>query len=385
MRTRKAVGALAEDRLLLLPLFPMNRPISYRIAMLCGAAVALCLPACKRPEIRVYTILKHAPEASPVPSEAPLQLSDAKAKHLRPKLDYQLPAGWKDLGPNQFSLVNFSIATPKGEATVNITPLSGMDGKDAMIVNMWRSQVGQPPLDDAEAEKSLSPVEIGGESGRLFEVTGAHEGGQPLEIITAFVHRPDGSWFYKLQGSAEAVASQKEAFVNFLKTVKVKPGTEETAETAPTAPPRSLEKNPAEPGTPVTHMVAPEGWKEQAPGQMQVAKFTVEKDGGHAEVSVSIFDSDTGGTLGNVNRWRRMLGLGDVDENGLQECVTTLGGAHFDGAPGPILADLTNENRRLLGAIVPREGKWWFYKMVGDAPVVNAEHDAFVQFVKNQP
>jgi hypothetical protein len=328
--------------------------------------------------------LKHAPEASPVPSEAPLQLSEAKAKHLRPKLDYQLPAGWKDLGPNQFSLVNFSIATPKGEATVNITPLSGMGGKDAMIVNMWRSQVGQPALDDAEAEKSFSPVDIGGESGRLFEVTGSREG-QTLEIITAFVHRPDGSWFYKLQGSGEAVASQKEAFINFLKTVKVKPGTDAAPETALAAQSRPVENNPQEPATPAVHLVAPEGWKEQAPGQMQVAKFAVDKDGGHADVSVSIFGSDTGGTLGNVNRWRRQLGLGDVDENGLQECVTTLGGAHFDGAPGPILANLSNDTHRLLGAIVPREGKWWFYKMVGDASVVNAEHDAFVQFVKSQP
>ena len=38
-----------------------------------------------------------------------------------------------------------------------------------------------------------------------------------------------------------------------------------------------------------------------------------------------------------------------------------------------------------LGAIVPKEGHWWFYKMLGDAATVNAEHDAFVQFVKSQP
>jgi len=100
---------------------------------------------------------------------------------------------------------------------------------------------------------------------------------------------------------------------------------------------------------------------------------------------VSVFGSDTGGTLSNVNRWRRQMGLGDVDEAGLAECVTTLGGSPIDGAPGPVLADISKENRRLLGAIVPREGKWWFYKMLGDASVVNAEHDTFVQFVKSQP
>jgi len=299
----------------------------------------------------------------------------------RPKLDYQLPAGWKDAGPSEISMVNFRIPTPNGEAMVNITPLHGMKGKDSMIVNMWRQQVNEAPLDEAAAQASLTPVDIGGEQGKLFEVTGAADG-QKVEIITAFVHREDGSWFYKLQGSAEAVASQKEAFLNFLKTVKVVPGTAETA--AAKAPAPAPTPAASEPAAGV-HLMAPEGWVEQPAGQMQVAKFSVTKEGGKADVSVSVFSSDTGGLLGNVNRWRRQLGLEDVDEAGLQECVTTLGGAHIDGAPGPVLADLSKESRRLLGAIVPREGQWWFYKMVGDAAVVNAEHDTFVQFVKSQP
>jgi hypothetical protein len=132
-------------------------------------------------------------------------------------------------------------------------------------------------------------------------------------------------------------------------------------------------------------VVAPEGWQAQKPGDMQVAKFTVAKDESKADISVSVFSSDTGGTLANVNRWRRMMKLPEVDEAGLAECVSNLGGAAIDGAPPAILVDLAKDNRRLLGAIVPREGRWWFYKMVGDAPVVNAEHDSFVQFVKSQP
>ena len=364
----------------------MNRPIPFRIAALCGAAFALSVSACKKPEIRVYTLSKDLPEA-PAPTATPsLRLSDAQARpgsksggeatpRPRPQLDYQLPAGWQDAGPSQFSLVNFRIPTPKGDAMVNITPLAGMSGKDTVIVNMWRSQVGQEPLEDAAADASLTPVDIGGEKGRLFEVTGKRDG-QDLQIITAFVHRADGSWFYKLQGTAEAVASQKEAFIHFLKTVKVKPGTAAaTAEAQPAATPEPK---------PEAHIVAPEGWQEVPPSQMVVAKFVVTKEGGKADVSVSVFPSDTGGTLENVNRWRRQIGLEPVDENGLQECVTSLGSG-IDGAPGPVLADLSKENRRLLGAIVPREGKWWFYKMVGDAAVVNAEHDTFVQFVKSQP
>ena len=338
--------------------------------------------ACKKPEIRVYTIAKEATPA-PVSSASAAQPGgdEAKAAHRPlPQLDYKLPPGWQDTGPSEFSLVNFRIPTPAGEAMVNITPLAGMAGRDTIIVNMWRQQVGEPPLEEADAAASLTPVDVGGEQGKLFEVTGKRDG-QALEIITAFVHRADGSWFYKLQGGSEAVAAQKTAFLDFLKTVKIKPG---TAETAANNAPASEPAAKPEPDS-AMHLMAPEGWKEQAPGAMQVAKFSVEKDGGKADISVSVFPSDTGGTLGNVNRWRRQLGLEDVDENGLQDCVTTLGGAHLDGAPGPVLVDLSKDNRRLLGAIVPREGQWWFYKMLGDAAAVNAEHDTFVQFVKSQP
>ena len=67
-----------------------------------------------------------------------------------------------DAGPSEFSLVNFRIPTSNGDAMVNITPLAGMSGRDALIVNMWREQVGQPPLDDATAAASFTPVDIGG-------------------------------------------------------------------------------------------------------------------------------------------------------------------------------------------------------------------------------
>lgn len=272
------------------------------------------------------------------------------------------------------SLVNFRIPSADGEATVNITPLAGMAGRESAIVNMWREQVGQPPLDEQGLAGALTPVEIAGERGQLFEITGTRDG-KPLRIVTAFVHRPDGSWFYKLQGGEAVVAAQKPAFVEFLKTVRIKEG----SETAPTAA-------APEPTPPEAPMVVPEGWKTLPAGQMQVAKFAVpEHDGAKAEVSVSVFPSDTGGTLANVNRWRRQLGMPETDEAGLQECVSPLEGPAIDGAPGAVLADITHENRRILGAIVPREGRWWFYKMMGDTAAVSAERDAFVRFIQSQP
>ena len=171
------------------------------------------------------------------------------------------------------------------------------------------------------------------------------------------------------------MAAHKAEFLNFAKTIRfvgnAPAAPAQAAAPVPTAPPESA--------MPQFKWAVPEGWKAMAPGQMQVAKFAVpEQNGAKAEVAVSIFPSDTGGTLANVNRWRAQLGIAATDDAGLKDCTQSLDG-------GAILVDLANEQRQLVGAIVPRDGRWWFYKMLGDAPAVASAKDAFVEFVKTAP
>lgn len=337
-------------------------------AALCSAAVAVLFSGCDKPQIRVYTVAKDAPPATPAPASAAKAAPD-RAERPRPQVSYTLPAGWKETGANSLSLVNFLIKTEAGEATVNITPLAGMQGNEVAIVNMWRSQVGQPSLSDQDAKSAFTPVEIAGAAGQLFEVTGEREGGT-LRIVTAFAHRGDDSWFYKLQGADAVVAAQKPVFLEFLKSVRIKEGSP-SAETTQAAPPAK----------PQPKWTVPGDWQTLAPGQMQIAKFAVPAQGeAKAEVAVSVFPSDTGGTLANVNRWRRQLGLADIEEAGLKECVVPL-----ENVPNALLAEVGNESRRILGAIVPREGTWWFYKMMGDAAAVNAARESFVRFAQSVP
>ncbi len=354
----------------------MIRPFYPVLTALSCAAAALLFSGCKKPVFSVFTVPKEAPAPEPSATAATGEEAAPPKPRPKPQVTYTLPAGWKEEGANSLSLVNFFIKTDAGEATVNITPLTGMQGREGAIVNMWRAQLKQPALSEQEVAAGFTPVEIDGQAGEMFEVSGSNDG-QSLRIVTAFAHRDGQTWFYKLQGNEQAVAAQKPVFVEFLKTVKIKEGPADA--TAASTP-------PAEPAETTPAMVAPESWKAVPAGQMQVAKFAVQTaDGAKADVSVSIFPSDTGGTLENVKRWRRQLGLPEADEAGLQASVTPLEGASIDGAPGGNLVDLTNENRRLLGAIVPRDGRWWFYKMMGDAAAVNAEKENFVHFVKTQP
>ncbi len=331
-----------------------------------AALAAVCLGGCKREEIRVYSVAKETAEPAP---KAAADATAPAANAARPQLSYTLPPGWQDAGASSMSLANFRIKTDAGEGSVNITPLASMAGQEAAIVNMWREQVGQKPLTQGELAGTLTPVEIGGVQGQFFEITGTRDG-QTVRIVTAFAHRDGASWFYKLQGPEALVAAQKPVFIEFLKTVRIKAGSAPAAEVADSAP-----------AAPEFKWKVPEGWQTLPAGQMQVAKFAVPaRDGAKAEVFVSVFPSESGGTLANVNRWRKQLGLEPIEESGLKGCTSPL-----DSAPGAVLVDLKNDPRALLGAIIPREGRWWFYKLLGDAPAVTAEREAFIRFVQTAP
>jgi hypothetical protein len=251
-----------------------------------------------------------------------------------------------------------------------------MEGREADLVNMWRGVFKMPTLDEKAAKESLKDQPIAGGDGKIFDLTSpAGEGDAAgTRIVTAVLHRDGVSWFFKLQGPPEAVAAQYTAFTQFLASAKFE------AAAAPA-------KNPPAPATPAPALEhaapgkIPEGWTSVAPGQMQAAKFTVpEKDGAKAEVTVSIFPSDTGGTVANVRRWRGQIGLPDADD------ATILASAKpLEGAPaGAMVVELVNADRALTGAIVPREGSWYFYKLMGGAPAVAAARDSFMVFARGQ-
>jgi hypothetical protein len=330
-------------------------------------AALLCLAlstGCEREQIRVYTAPKDKPASAQGMTVRPRPIA-------RPLLEWKLPAGWRELGAGQMSVATFSIEGTGGKAAqVAITPLPLMAGREAMVVNMMRAQVGLEELSEEETQKQFQIVEVGGEKGSLFELVGKSEDSQPMRIVTAMAHRADASWFYKLSGDAALVEAQRTAFIEFLKSIKMKP--------APASPMATA--SPAE--ATKFNWEVPKQWKALPSGEMQVARFAVpERGAAKAEVFVSVFPSDTGGKLANINRWRTQLGLAQINTSELASVATPMDPSN----PEAILVDMANNDRRLIGAIVPRDGRFWFYKMLGDGAAVSPERDTFVAFVNSKP
>lgn len=339
----------------------------HRVFLAAGSLAALFLTACQRQEVTVYT----APKDKPAPVAPPPMGMGGPAARPRPEVTWTLPEGWKETAPGRLGVAAFNVAGAGGkEAQVSITPLPSLGGREADIVNMWREQLGLAAIPAEDALKQLASVEVAGEAGKMFELANRPEGAtNPVGVVTAFVHRSDASWFYRFSGDAEVVTAQKPAFLTFLKSVRLK----EVAAAAPEA---------AGADTSGFKWEVPKTWKALAAGQMQVAKFAVpERGAAKADVSVSIFPSDTGGMLANVNRWRRQIGLGDVNQAELPTVATPLDAK----LPGAMLVDVTNNTKRLVGAIVPRGSRWFFYKLMGDAEAIAPEKDAFVGFAKSEP
>ncbi|WP_040550131.1 hypothetical protein [Pedosphaera parvula] len=348
---------------------------SVRWAVL--SAFVLGLVGCQKEEIKVYTAPKDVAAPAAMAAQEP-ELSPHEHRAV-PQVTYTLPKGWKVTGPGRMSVVDFDIVGDDGkQAGVSVTQLGNLQGKDALLVNMFRVNLGMKELSDEEAAKELKPVSLGTETGKLFEISGKRDAesasgtnsqSQVVSVVTVFVHHPDGTWFYRLAGDPTLVEQQKPVFLEFLKSVQIK----ETKET-PATEPEKVAGN--------FNWNVPKSWKTEAAGQMQVARFAVSgKDNSKAEVFVSVFPSDTGGALANVNRWRRQLGLEETDENQLAKLVSPLD----ESNPQSILVDMTNQGRRMIGAIMPRNGQYWFYKLLGDAEVVSSEKENFVAFAKSNP
>jgi hypothetical protein len=133
---------------------------------------------------------------------------------------------------------------------------------------------------------------------------------------------------------------------------------------------------------PQLHWTLPEGWTEVAPGAMSIASFKASgQNGAQAEVSVVPLPGNAGGDTANVNRWRGQVGLPAATADELQK----MGEAVQVGDQSATLYDVVgNDNaKRILGVIQERSGTTWFFKMTGDAGLVEQQKPEFTAFLKS--
>ncbi len=356
------------------------------------------LSGCGRDEVQVYRLAKE-PTAPPAPAIDPhgAMSSMPGAGHgaALPGLKYAVPAGWEEAPPGEIRAASFRISRNGQQADLGVVPLPGLMGHDLENVNRWRGTVGLPPIDEAELKKQTEPVEMDGGLAAVYDLAGENPGsGDKTRILAAVLRREGVAWFFKMNGDDDLVAAEKPAFLQFLKSVRFTAPTGvmpaiTSGELPPSHPPidgRTTAPMAAASDSPKPSWQVPVGWREVAGGPFLISKFNLEGGGEtQAAVNVSMSAGDGGGFAANVNRWRKQLGLDELPE----AQIATSARAIDTRAGKAELVDLsgtdarTGHKTRLIAAVVPQEGRTWFYKLMGDEQLVGREQQAFIGFVQS--
>jgi hypothetical protein len=122
----------------------------------------------------------------------------------------------------------------------------------------------------------------------------------------------------------------------------------------------------------------PPGWTEKTPTTMRVASFEVSADGKTVDVSIVPLGGMAGGAAANVTRWRGQIGLPPVTD---EEAAKLAEKVSVGDQPAD-LYDLDGGAQRIIAVCYRRDDTAWFFKMIGDAALVEAQKPAFVSFLK---
>lgn len=341
-----------------------------------AALVLLGLVGCGGEDVRVYDVPKESAPPTAMaaanlpPGHPPVGEGHAPVGSL-PAIESQTPPGWQPAPKGEFRVLSYRVNGLDGTmADVSVIPLPAMPEGDVGNVNRWRAQVGLPALSAEEVTRSAQRIEIAGAPADLYELAG-----ETLTVLGAIQHRGGVSWYYKMTGHRELVSEQRQAFLDFLQSVRFASAPPATREAAG-SPAMSAG---ATSRTPRPRWSIPAGWSETEPGAFLVAKFLVRgDDGSSGQVNVSSSRGDGGGLIANINRWRQQLGLPAWSA---QEVAQAVREAETKGGPA-VFVELQSADTTVLGAMVTRPGETWFYKLTAPPALAAAQREVFWQFVR---
>jgi hypothetical protein len=129
---------------------------------------------------------------------------------------------------------------------------------------------------------------------------------------------------------------------------------------------------------------APSHWKPKTASAMRKGSYGVAgPDGAEADMSITAFPGDVGGTLANVNRWRGQLALQPMSEADLEPVMQHMHVGDFHVDVVEFANTQSNQPQRMIGAIVPFNDSTWFFKLTGPDALVAQEREAFLSLVQS--
>lgn len=257
---------------------------------------------------------------------------------------WSLPESWSETSGSGMRFATLTIEGADPPLEVSVIPLPVFGEQQEYLkqnIDRWRGQIGLEPtsgsnwLETAKSAGEVQESSAGDVPVTFVDLRGKTEKFDPARMLGA-VLIPD----------AESAASSS----------------------ASAGPPAA-----ATSGSSLT-FETPDGWEPGRTSAMRAASFKVTD--GDREVDISAMTAG-GDELANVNRWRGQVGLQPISQAELDESAREI---DVDGSTGRLF-ELVGEKETILAAIVPHDGRTWFFKLMGDPTLAEREKANFEAFV----
>ncbi len=342
------------------------------------APLSLCvLSSCKDDEIRTYRVATDSTAENPAPPA--VHPSGAAPKEEDPhdhaahsgSVVWQTPEDWKQENASQFLTAAYALP---GGGRVTVSKLAGDGGGLAANLNRWRGQVGLKPLADNEVTGQPLKIADSQEEMLLFNLTSADSAADAEGILAGVLPLKTETWYFKFTGPVGVLRKTEGVFAEFLRSVRLA-GSQKSA---PAPTPGGVKK---------VNVTPPDGWKPSEGSSMRAASFSIAgPDGTSADVSVVPIPGDSGSVLDNVNRWRSQLKLAPLtsaDDPALGKKDESPAGEIFTSHMTSTEPLLNGKKAAIASTILKRPGMTWFFKITGDATLVEANTEKFAAFVRS--
>jgi len=171
--------------------------------------------------------------SSKAPAPAPAPAFDAPPPAESAAMDWTPPATWVEVPPSSsMRRAQYKVPGPGGDGECAVFYFGPGQGGDAMSnARRWAGQFKRPDGSPALDDMKTTNMTAGNRSVFLVEVSGTYDGGMTMTaapatpkpghaLLGAIVEGPDANWFFKLTGPEATVASQHDAFLSLIKSLK---------------------------------------------------------------------------------------------------------------------------------------------------------------------
>ena len=132
--------------------------------------------------------------------------------------------------------------------------------------------------------------------------------------------------------------------------------------------------------------IPPKNWEPQQLSSMRQASYLAKgASGATADISLVVLAGAAGGVLDNVNRWLSQLGQPTITSEQLKQLVkhvpSSLGDVSIVDLEGLPQGGDASKDGRIIAGIASGENGTFFFKMRGNAPLVESQKEGFIQWI----